>query len=187
VSEFVDPLACPLLALVFPPDGDVPGAWDCPPYASSFGPENGQGHAYGKGKRAETTEPEPDPPTPVYPSGTITIEQNAQGAYEGSTPTGWTCGPPAPSVQCTAPEASGTVNVCRKVTAAATNGGVGTVTVKSRCTGAGEASATSSGPTTTETKNTGSAGDSPFPWTCAVTAEQLVPGNWSVTCTVGPN
>jgi hypothetical protein len=30
----VDPLVCPLLATLLPPDGDVPGIWDCPPYAS---------------------------------------------------------------------------------------------------------------------------------------------------------
>ena len=28
----VDPVACPVLAAVLPPDGDVPGVWDCPPY-----------------------------------------------------------------------------------------------------------------------------------------------------------
>lgn len=28
----LDPLVCPVLALVFPPSGDVPLVWDCPPY-----------------------------------------------------------------------------------------------------------------------------------------------------------
>jgi hypothetical protein len=32
-GEQVDPLVCPVLAQVFPPHGDVPDVWDCPPYA----------------------------------------------------------------------------------------------------------------------------------------------------------
>lgn len=27
-----DPLVCPVLATMFPPEGDIPGVWDCPPY-----------------------------------------------------------------------------------------------------------------------------------------------------------
>jgi hypothetical protein len=30
----MDPVDCPLLKLVFPPDGDIDGVWDCPPYGS---------------------------------------------------------------------------------------------------------------------------------------------------------
>ena len=29
--DLVDALVCPVLAQVYPPDGDVPGLWDCPP------------------------------------------------------------------------------------------------------------------------------------------------------------
>jgi hypothetical protein len=29
-----DPVVCPVLATAFPPQGDVPGVWDCPPYDS---------------------------------------------------------------------------------------------------------------------------------------------------------
>lgn len=34
VKDTLDQLLCPPLALVFPPQGDVPPVWDCPPYAS---------------------------------------------------------------------------------------------------------------------------------------------------------
>jgi len=30
--ELVDPIVCPILAVVLPPDGDVDGVWNCPPY-----------------------------------------------------------------------------------------------------------------------------------------------------------
>ena len=30
----VDPLLCPVLAAAYPPEGDVPGVWECPPYHS---------------------------------------------------------------------------------------------------------------------------------------------------------
>ena len=30
--EYVDLLVCPKFALLFPPDGDIEGLWDCPPY-----------------------------------------------------------------------------------------------------------------------------------------------------------
>jgi hypothetical protein len=30
-----DAVLCPLLTGAFPPDGDVPGVWDCPPYGGS--------------------------------------------------------------------------------------------------------------------------------------------------------
>ena len=33
-EELVDSIVCPLLAVAFPPQGDVPGIWDCPPYGS---------------------------------------------------------------------------------------------------------------------------------------------------------
>ena len=32
IEELVDSLICPVLAVVFPPTGDIPGVWDCPPY-----------------------------------------------------------------------------------------------------------------------------------------------------------
>jgi hypothetical protein len=32
VMDLVDAVVCPVLALVFPPEGDVAGVWDCPPY-----------------------------------------------------------------------------------------------------------------------------------------------------------
>jgi hypothetical protein len=32
LTEILDPTLCPLLAAVFPPEGDIPGIWDCPPY-----------------------------------------------------------------------------------------------------------------------------------------------------------
>lgn len=35
--EVVDPLACLPLAVLFPPEGDVEGLWDCPPYATLRG------------------------------------------------------------------------------------------------------------------------------------------------------
>ena len=28
----VDPRICPILAVIFPPEGDIPPLWDCPPY-----------------------------------------------------------------------------------------------------------------------------------------------------------
>ena len=34
VFEALDALICPVLALAFPPHGDVAGIWDCPPYGS---------------------------------------------------------------------------------------------------------------------------------------------------------
>ena len=34
VEEHVDPVVCPALSALFPPDGDVPDVWDCPPYGS---------------------------------------------------------------------------------------------------------------------------------------------------------
>lgn len=30
-----DPLVCPVLALMYPPDGDIPCVWDCPPYGAA--------------------------------------------------------------------------------------------------------------------------------------------------------
>jgi hypothetical protein len=30
----LDSIVCPALAVAFPPQGDVPGVWDCPPYGS---------------------------------------------------------------------------------------------------------------------------------------------------------
>ena len=30
----IDSIICPVLALVFPPEGDIPGIWDCPPYGN---------------------------------------------------------------------------------------------------------------------------------------------------------
>lgn len=30
--EFVDPWVCPAIAFMLPPDGDIPGVYDCPPY-----------------------------------------------------------------------------------------------------------------------------------------------------------
>ena len=30
--DVVDPAICPVLATLFPPEGDVPPLWDCPPY-----------------------------------------------------------------------------------------------------------------------------------------------------------
>ena len=30
----LDSVVCPVLAVVFPPQGDVPGVWDCPPYGA---------------------------------------------------------------------------------------------------------------------------------------------------------
>lgn len=32
--DVVDPAVCPVLAGQFPPEGDVPGVWDCPPYST---------------------------------------------------------------------------------------------------------------------------------------------------------
>ena len=34
IIDYVDPVVCPPLTQVFPPEGDVPDLWDCPPYAS---------------------------------------------------------------------------------------------------------------------------------------------------------
>lgn len=33
--EEVDPVLCPVLSLVFPPEGDIPLLWDCPPYGNN--------------------------------------------------------------------------------------------------------------------------------------------------------
>jgi hypothetical protein len=30
----LDPIICPVLAIVYPPEGDIPGIWDCPPYGN---------------------------------------------------------------------------------------------------------------------------------------------------------
>lgn len=30
----VDPIVCPVIVPVFPPEGDIPGVWDCPPYGN---------------------------------------------------------------------------------------------------------------------------------------------------------
>jgi hypothetical protein len=35
IGTFVDRVVCRALAAVFPPYGDVPGIWDCPPYAAT--------------------------------------------------------------------------------------------------------------------------------------------------------
>ena len=32
IFNLIDALSCPVLAIMFPPEGDVPGLWDCPPY-----------------------------------------------------------------------------------------------------------------------------------------------------------
>ena len=34
LEPYVDMVVCPVLAVAFPPQGDVPGIWDCPPYES---------------------------------------------------------------------------------------------------------------------------------------------------------
>jgi hypothetical protein len=30
----IDSIVCPIYAVVFPPEGDIPGIWDCPPYGN---------------------------------------------------------------------------------------------------------------------------------------------------------
>jgi hypothetical protein len=32
--DLLDLVVCPFLAVAFPPEGDVPGIWDCPPYGN---------------------------------------------------------------------------------------------------------------------------------------------------------
>ena len=32
LTGIVDPVVCPVLAVLFPPEGDITGVWDCPPY-----------------------------------------------------------------------------------------------------------------------------------------------------------
>ena len=32
IADHVDPLICQVLAVAFPPEGDIPPSWDCPPY-----------------------------------------------------------------------------------------------------------------------------------------------------------
>jgi hypothetical protein len=34
IGELIDSIICPVLAIVFPPQGDIPGVWDCPPYGA---------------------------------------------------------------------------------------------------------------------------------------------------------
>jgi hypothetical protein len=33
-KRLLDSILCPILAQVFPPEGDIPGVWDCPPYGN---------------------------------------------------------------------------------------------------------------------------------------------------------
>lgn len=35
IERLLDQLVCPVLALVYPPEGDIPGVWDCPPYGNA--------------------------------------------------------------------------------------------------------------------------------------------------------
>lgn len=30
----VDLIVCPIFAILYPPEGDIPGVWDCPPYGN---------------------------------------------------------------------------------------------------------------------------------------------------------
>lgn len=187
-TELVDPIVCPPLALLFPPEGDVPGLWDCPPYGDVFTREssdNGGGpvtdHPVHKPKRVG-----------YYPVGTITISGTLPGQvsidYTGFSPGRgqWTCNedPSLLSVACTPPGApSGySGNVCATVQVDVTNSGLGTVQGENGCTGVPSAVAVATGPS-------GSASDkqqprADFPWTCKVAPSQPTPAPFSATCTL---
>ena len=37
IEVLIDSIVCPLVALLLPPEGDIPGIWDCPPYGNRRG------------------------------------------------------------------------------------------------------------------------------------------------------
>ena len=184
----IDGTVCPLLAAVFPPDGDVPG-WDCPPYGNRRSP--GNGNANGRGKHTPGPPPEDPPPTPYYPKGTVKISSAIPGQvtfdYSNFTPplAQWQCTEGATSVTCTPPAAAtGSQNVCGTVAVSALSQATGVVTGDTRCPGTQNgASAVSTGPATTASSQS-AAQDTDFPWTCDAAPAQSI-GLWQVTCTVG--
>lgn len=193
----VDPIVCPQLSAVFPPDGDVPDVWDCPPYGSARTADRQGGNdvkANGNGGGSAPGAPGGGPSTPLppyYPTGTIEISSTLPGSisygYTAFTPgrSAWTCSEVDTTVTCTPPAApNGYANTCGVVDVQVTNSGGGAVSGSSRCTSGQSAFATSFGPSTTPNGNSGQA-NSPFPFTCAATVTQSAPGPWTVRCTVG--
>ena len=188
----VDSIICPILALVFPPEGDIPGIWDCPPYGNARRYVQRPPGGNGGGSHGGGHQPDPNPDTPVYPTGTIIISGSALGfhvSYGAFNPPRdqWTCSPPEPTltVSCTPPTPpAGYTNVCATVSVDVTNGGDGTVSGSSHCSTAPGAYAVSFGPTATPTHDTASQ-NSTFPWTCEAVPNQSVPGPWEVRCAVG--
>jgi hypothetical protein len=184
-GDDLDPTLCPLLATAFPPSGDIPGVWDCPPYV-------GRSSGNGGGGNTQRDSHKPKPPlTPVYPRGTVKISSTIPGQvtfdYSNFDPllAQWQCTEGTTSVTCTPPAAAtGTRNVCGTVDVAALSQSAGAVTGDTRCPGTQNgATAVSSGPQTTATART-AAQNADFPWTCGATPAQTV-GPWQVTCTVG--
>ena len=204
-AEEADAVVCPVLATMLPPEGDIAGVWDCPPYDPSAQGPDGGGNGNGHGGRKPKPDGHPslvhpggggggggEPlPAPLYPTGVIEItgapDGSVQFSYTGFSPSlgQWVCTPDdtAAATSCTPPPApQGYRNVCSRPTVAVTNRSAGTVGGSSHCGGAG-GETTSTGPTTTP--STAAGGDGDFPWVCAGAPAQPTPGFWTVRCTVG--